>query len=67
MNSENRIIKARAKLMKGNIGMASMLLNLELIEANERCDTMATDGINIYWLMRCIELYRMMMKPYKMP
>jgi|TARA_R110002126_G_scaffold50763_1_gene139619 predicted metal-dependent peptidase len=49
MNSENRIIKARAKLMKGNIGMASMLLNLELIEANERCDTMATDGINIYW------------------
>ena len=36
MNSENRIIKARAKLMKGNIGMASMLLSLELIEANEK-------------------------------
>ena len=49
MNSENRIIKARAKLMKGNIGMASMLLSLELIEASDRCETMATDGINIYW------------------
>jgi len=49
MNSEERIIKARAKLMKGNIGMASMLLSLTLIEANERCDTMATDGVNIYW------------------
>ena len=35
--------------MKGNIGMASMLLSLTLIEANERCDTMATDGVNIYW------------------
>jgi len=49
MNSENRIIKARAKLMKGNIGMASMLLSLELIEASDRCETMATDGVNIYW------------------
>ena len=49
MNSENRIIKARAKLMKGNIGMASMLLSLELIEASDRCKTMATDGVNIYW------------------
>ncbi len=49
MKSEDRIIKARAKLMKGNIGMASMLLSLELIEASDRCDTMATDGVNIYW------------------
>ena len=49
MNSEDRIIKARAKLMKGNVGMASMLLSLELIEASERCETMATDGVNIYW------------------
>jgi predicted metal-dependent peptidase len=49
MNSEDRIIKARAKLMKGNVGMATMLLNLELIEASERCETMATDGVNIYW------------------
>ena len=49
LNSEERIIKARAKLMKGNIGMATMLLKLTLIEDNERCQTMATDGINIYW------------------
>ena len=49
MNSEERIIKARAKLMKGNVGMATMLLKLTLIENNERCQTMATDGINIYW------------------
>ena len=34
--------------MKGNVGMATMLLNLELIEASERCETMATDGVNIY-------------------
>ena len=49
MNSEERIIKARAKLMKGNVGMATMLLKLTLIENNERCQTMATDGVNIYW------------------
>ena len=49
MNSEDRIIKSRAKLMKGNVGMATMLLNLELIEASDRCETMATDGVNIYW------------------
>ena len=49
MNSEDRIIKSRAKLMKGNIGMATMLLNLELVEASDRCETMATDGVNIYW------------------
>ena len=49
LNSEERIIKARAKLMKGNVGMATMLLKLTLIENNERCQTMATDGVNIYW------------------
>jgi len=49
INSEERMIKARAKLMKGNVGMATMLLKLTLIEDNERCQTMATDGINIYW------------------
>ena len=49
INSEERMIKARAKLMKGNVGMATMLLKLTLIENNERCQTMATDGVNIYW------------------
>jgi len=49
LNSEERMIKARAKLMKGNIGMATMLLKLTLIEDNERCQTMATNGINIFW------------------
>ena len=49
INSEERMIKARAKLMKGNVCMATMLLKLTLIEDNERCQTMATDGINIYW------------------
>ena len=49
LNSEERMIKARAKLMKGNVGMATMLLKLTLIEDNERCQTMATDGINIFW------------------
>ena len=49
LNSEERMIKARAKLMKGNVGMATMLLKLTLIEDNERCKTMATDGVNIYW------------------
>ena len=48
-NSEERMIKARAKLMKGNVGMATMLLKLTLIEDNQRCQTMATDGVNIYW------------------
>ena len=44
------IVKARAKLMKGNVGMASMLLHLDLIEVDEsKCDTMATDGKVIYY------------------
>ena len=44
------IVKARAKLMKGNVGMASMLLHLNLVEVDQsRCDTMATDGKVIYY------------------
>ena len=44
------ITKARAKLMKGNVGMASMLLHLDLVECEEaKCDTMATDGKNIFY------------------
>ena len=44
------IVKARAKLMKGNVGMASMLLHLDLIEVDEsKCETMATDGKVIYY------------------
>jgi len=49
MKSEERIIKARSKLMKGNVGMATMLLKLTLIREDEKCQTMATDGVNIYW------------------
>ena len=43
------IVKARSKLMKGQVGMASILLSLELIEANDKCETMATDGKRIYY------------------
>ena len=56
----NKIIKARSKLMKGNVGMASILLHLELVEVDaSRCDTMATDGKVIYYfpefVMGCTE------------
>tara|TARA_R100000655_G_scaffold21305_1_gene43703 strand:+ start:3665 stop:5104 length:1440 start_codon:yes stop_codon:yes gene_type:complete len=44
-----KIIKARAKLMKGHVGMASILLAVEFVEDNERCKTMATDGKRIYY------------------
>ena len=46
--TERKLVKARAKLMKGNVGMASMLLNLELVE-DSSFDTLATDGQKIYW------------------
>ena len=46
--TEQKLIKARAKLMKGNVGMASMLLNLDLVE-DSSFDTLATDGQKIYW------------------
>lgn len=50
MKTLDTIIKARAKLMKGHIGMASMLLNLDLVECEKsKCDTMATDGKNIFY------------------
>ena len=44
-----KIIKARAKLMKGHVGMASILLAVEFVEDNERCKTMATCGKRIYY------------------
>lgn len=49
MESKDRIISAKSQLMRGRVGMASMLLKLKLVEDNERCKTMATDGISIYW------------------
>ncbi len=60
MTSLETIVKARSKLMKGNVGMASMLLHLDLIETEKsKCDTMATDGKNIYFypefVMGCTE------------
>ena len=42
------VVKGRSKLMKGAVGMASILLGLELVESYE-CDTMATDGKCIYY------------------
>ncbi len=47
--AKNRLIKSRAKLMQGHIGMASMLLNLELVEAETGLETMATDGKRIIY------------------
>ena len=32
--SNQKLLKARARLMKGNIGMATMILNLDLVEDN---------------------------------
>ena len=56
----DNIIKARSKLMKGNVGMASILLHLKPVEVSQsRCDTMATDGKNIFyfpeWVLGCNE------------
>lgn len=48
--AETRLIKARSKLMKGNIGMASMLLHLDLVAVSpDVCSTMATDGRRIIY------------------
>ena len=48
--AHKRLLKARSKLMQGHIGMASMLLNLELVEvASSQCSTMATDGKRIMY------------------
>jgi len=50
MTELDKIIKARSKLMKGHVGMASMLLHLKLVEVSEaRCSTMATDGRRIFY------------------
>ena len=38
----DRVLQARARLMKHDVGIASMLLNLELVET-DKCDTMATN------------------------
>lgn len=44
----DRVLQARARLMKHDVGIASMLLNLELVET-DKCDTMATNGKEILW------------------
>ena len=46
----DRLIKSRSKLMKGHVGMASMLLHLDLVEVSQhQCGTMATDGKRIIY------------------
>lgn len=48
--AHDRLIKSRSKLMKGHVGMASMLLHLDLIEvSSNQCGTMATDGKSIIY------------------
>ncbi len=54
----SKITKARSKLMKGHVGMASILLSLDLVEANDKCDTMATDGKRIYYNTEFVESIR---------
>ena len=51
----SKITKSRSKLMKGQFGMASILLGLELVEADDKCDTMATDGKRIYYNTKFVE------------
>ena len=48
MTALERVEKSKARLMKGNIGIASMLLNLEFVETTS-IDTMATNGTQILW------------------
>tara|TARA_R100001440_G_scaffold17978_2_gene30246 strand:+ start:468 stop:1835 length:1368 start_codon:yes stop_codon:yes gene_type:complete len=45
---EQKVIKARARLMSKDVGIASMLLNLKLVKSTD-IDTMATDGTQILW------------------
>ena len=48
--AHEKMIKARSKLMKGQLGMASMLLHLDLVEVSaDQCSTMATDGKRIIY------------------
>ena len=45
-----KVIKARASLMQENLGIASMLIELDLVEVStEKCPTMATDGKRIFF------------------
>ena len=46
--AEEKLIKSRSRLMRRDIGIASMLLSLDLVKS-EKCDTMATDGQRIIW------------------
>ena len=40
MTELDKIIKARSKLMRGHVGMASMLLHLDLVEVDaSKCET----------------------------
>ena len=43
----DKLIKCRARLMRGNVGIASMLLPLPFVESE--CETMATDGKSIFY------------------
>jgi len=45
-----KLVKCRSKLMKGQVGMASMLLRHKFVELSpEECPTMATDGKRIFY------------------
>ena len=48
LTPKEMVIKARTALMRDHVGMASILLPLELIE-DETKPTMATDGLKIYY------------------
>ena len=48
MNQHDKLIQARSRLMRSDVGIASMLLGLDLVES-ESHDTMATDGERIFW------------------
>lgn len=43
----DKLIKCRSRLMRGNVGIASMLLPLSFVESD--CETMATDGKSIFY------------------
>ena len=54
MTNAERLIKIRAKLMSKHRGIASMLLNLPLIE-DDSIETMCTDGTCIRWGNKFVE------------
>ena len=47
LTAKEMVIKARTALMRDQVGMASILLPLEIVE-DETKPTMATDGRKIY-------------------